>query len=56
MLHEYAFNTHASCIPIYIEWLLNVGLSQNWYGGEKLLQSEKGLFTLWTLFELGILL
>jgi hypothetical protein len=36
--------------------LLDVRLSQYGCSGEKLLQSEKNLFTLWTPFELGILL
>jgi hypothetical protein len=56
ILHEYASNTHVGCITIYIEELLNVGLSQYRCSGEKLLKSEKCLFTLQTPFELGILL
>jgi hypothetical protein len=36
--------------------LLNVGLSQYGRGGEKLPQSEKSLFTIFTPIELGILL
>jgi hypothetical protein len=31
-------------------------LSQYMCSGEKLLQSEKNIFALWTLFKLGILL
>jgi hypothetical protein len=56
ILHQYTSNAHAGCITIHIKLLLNVGLSQYRCSGEKLLQSEKCLFTLRTPFELGVLL
>jgi hypothetical protein len=56
ILHQYSSNTRAGCITIHIKWLLNVGLSQYRCSGEELLQNEKGVFALWALFELGLLL
>jgi hypothetical protein len=54
ILHQYSSNTHAGCITIHIERLLNVGLSQYRCGSEELLQSEKGFCALQAPFELGL--
>jgi hypothetical protein len=55
-LHQYASNVCAGCITIYVKQLVNVELSQYRCSGEKLLQSEECLFTLWAPFELDVLL
>jgi hypothetical protein len=56
ILHQYSLNTHAGCITIHIEQLLDVGLSQHRCSSDELLQSEKCFFTLQTPFEFDFLL
>jgi hypothetical protein len=56
ILHQHSSNTHARCITIHIERLLNVGLSQYRCSSEVLLQSEKGLLLLHGPFEFRFLL
>jgi hypothetical protein len=56
VLHDNSSYARVICITIHIKGFLDVELSQYGCGGEKLLQSEEILFTLFTPFELGILL
>jgi hypothetical protein len=56
ILHQHSPNTHARCIIIHIERLLDVGLSQHKCSSEELLQNEKYFFSLWATFEFGFLL
>jgi hypothetical protein len=56
ILYQYSSNTRAGCITIHIKQFLDVGLSQHRCSSEELLQSEKGFFAMWALFEFDFLL